>query len=113
MSLRSDTEALATPDGRRVGTPGHARARRYLSDRMLAIGLTPYRGDDFELPYARDGQKFHNLVGVVRGTTPGLNPVLIGAHYDSIISAASADDNAAAVAIALAAAEALMKSRPA
>ena len=34
-----------------------------------------------------------------------LPPVLIGAHYDSVIAAPSADDNAAAVAIALSAAE--------
>jgi hypothetical protein len=113
MSLKSDTETLATPDGRKVGTAGHARARGFLVDRMRAIGLSPYRGADLELPYARGGQEFRNLVGVVPGTTPGLSPVLIGAHYDSVIAAPSADDNAAAVAIALAAAEALMESRPA
>jgi hypothetical protein len=36
--------------------------------------------------------------------------VLIGAHYDSIIAGPSADDNAAAVAIALSAAEALKRT---
>src|SRR4029453_6202784 len=54
---------------------------------------------------------FHNLIGRVAGTTAGRSPVLIGAHYDSVISAPSADDNAAAVAIALSSAEALMQAR--
>ena len=56
------------------------------------------------MAYRDSDQKFHNLVGVVpcgNGTRP---PVLIGAHYDSVIDAPCADDNAAAVAIALAAA---------
>jgi Zn-dependent M28 family amino/carboxypeptidase len=42
-----------------------------------------------------------NLVGVVRGTSPGLDPLLLGAHYDSVIAAPCADDNAAGVAIML------------
>jgi hypothetical protein len=36
--------------------------------------------------------------------------VLIGAHYDNVIAAPSADDNAAAVAIALSAAAALKRA---
>jgi hypothetical protein len=112
MSLKSDAEALSTADGRRVGTAGHARAQRYLLDRMTSIGLIPYRNDRLDLSYERDGQDFHNLIGMVPGTIPRPSPVLIGAHYDSVISAPSADDNAAAVAIALGAAEALMQERP-
>jgi hypothetical protein len=111
MWLKTDTEALATASGRRVGTSGHVRARRYLLERMAAIGLTPYRDDRLEFSYQRDGQDFHNLIGRVAGTTAGRSPVLIGAHYDSVISAPSADDNAAAVAIALSSAEALMQAR--
>ena len=56
------------------------------------------------MAYRDSEQKFFNLVGVVpcgNGVRP---PVLIGAHYDSVIEAPCADDNAAAVAIALAAA---------
>jgi hypothetical protein len=37
------------------------------------------------------------------GRDPALPPVLIGAHYDSVLAAPCADDNAAAVALALAA----------
>jgi Iap family predicted aminopeptidase len=92
-----------------VGTPGHDRARAYLERRLAEIGLTPYRGDGFALCYANDRARVtsHNLVGVVEGGDPRLAPVVIGAHYDSVIAAPCADDNAAAVAIALSAASML------
>src|SRR4029453_4616578 len=88
-----------------VGSAGHARARAYLERRLAEIGLVPYRGD-FERAYRniRAGVESYNLVGVVPGTDRQLAPLLIGAHYHSIIAAPSADDNAAAVAIALSAA---------
>ena len=106
--LEADVLALASPDGRVVGTAGHERARRYLLDRMEAIGLRPFVGESLELPYRARGQDFCNLVGVVPGTDPSKTPVLIGAHYDSVIAAPCADDNAAAVAIALGAAARLI-----
>src|SRR4030095_8773100 len=82
--------------------------RVYLERRLAEIGLVPYRGD-LELAYRniRAGVESYNLVGVIPGTDRRLAPLLIGAHYDSIIAAPSADDNAAAVAIALSAAAAL------
>ena len=106
--LERDVRALALPEGRMVGTTGHDQARRYLLDRMDAIGLRPFTGDSFELPYQVDGQDFRNLVGTVPGADPSKAPVLIGAHYDSAIPAPCADDNAAAVAIALSAAAELI-----
>ena len=106
--LEGDVLALALPDGRVAGTAGHERARRYLLDRMQEIGLGPFVGDSFELPYEVHGQDFCNLVGVVPGTDPSKTPILIGAHYDSVIAAPCADDNAAAVAIALGAAARLI-----
>jgi hypothetical protein len=104
-TLREEVEALALPAGRVVGTPGHEQARRYLQERLRTIGLDPYRGDTFALPYRVSGHDFCNLVGVAPGRDRSLAPVLIGAHYDSVIAAPCADDNAAAVAIALAAGE--------
>jgi hypothetical protein len=92
-----------------VGSRGHAQARAYLERRLAETGLTPYRDGAFALGYrnTRAGVESYNLVGVVPGRDRGLPPVLVGAHYDSVIAAPCADDNAAAVAIALAAAEAL------
>ncbi|MCP4848043.1 MAG: M28 family peptidase [Verrucomicrobiaceae bacterium] len=100
-----DTKALALPEGRRVGQPGHGVARKYLLDRFSGIGLEPFFGDDFELPFSGEGQSFFNLAARIPGNNPELDPVLIGAHYDSVIDAPCADDNATAVAVVLAAAE--------
>lgn len=103
MTLREEVEALAQPEGRVVGTRGHERARRHLEARMRELGLKPYRGDTFSLPYRAAGRDFCNLIATAPGRSPTLPPVLIGAHYDSVLAAPCADDNAAAVALALAA----------
>ena len=105
MTLREEVEALAQPEGRVVGTRGHERARRHLEGRLRELGLSPYRGDTFSLPYSAAGRDFCNLIATAPGQDTSLPPVLIGAHYDSVIAAPCADDNAAAVALALAAGE--------
>ena len=102
--LRADTAAICLPKGRKVGSAGHKKARKYLTARLEEIGCEPYQGTSFELPYQRNSIAFYNVVGVVRGNDPKLPPLLVGAHYDSVIAPPCADDNAAAVAIALAAA---------
>ena len=51
QQLQDDTAALAMKNGRRVGTPGHEIAMNYIHDRMKKIGLEPYIGDSFMLPY--------------------------------------------------------------
>jgi Peptidase family M28 len=105
MTLREEIEALAQPQGRVVGSRGHEVARQHLEERLRQLGLQPYRGDTSALPYRAAGADFCNLIGVAPGTDAALPPVLIGAHYDSVIAAPCADDNAAAVALALAAGE--------
>ncbi len=120
--IAQDIRALALPKGRRVGQPGHQVALEYLRARMKAIGLRPFREDGFEVPFADPGHRgcredirFVNLVGVVPGTAAklagsDLPVVLLGAHYDSPIDAPCADDNAAAVAAVLAAAQDLVRT---
>jgi hypothetical protein len=120
--LEQDLDALCLPLGRRVGMPGHATARHYLRRRMVEIGLQPLPGLELELPYralhplTKEPCRFCNLVGVIprRGLPPEAAlrsdgrpraapaPLLLGAHYDSVIDAPCADDNAAAVALCLA-----------
>ncbi|MGA0170790.1 MAG: M28 family peptidase [Pseudomonadales bacterium] len=155
QQLQEDTAALAMEIGRRVGTPGHEIAMNYIHDRMEAIGLEPYIGESFMLPYTAKARKstishteytqsslemdeestwreelamemeqlnapsvcvdelteqsFCNLVGVIPGKDRSLPPLLIGAHYDSVIDAPCADDNATSVALNLAIAEAFVK----
>jgi hypothetical protein len=103
-TLRLDVANLATPAGRVVGNPGHAAARDYLLGRLRQLDLAPYRNGSLDLPYRVGEQGFHNLVAVVPGADRIRRPLLVGAHYDSVIAACCADDNAAAVAIALSAA---------
>jgi len=111
-ALKNDIERLALPGGRMVGSHGHAVARAYLLKRLAQIGLRPYRRDSFCLQYGGEGGTRVNLVGVVPGRDASKPPVLVGAHYDSVIPAPCADDNCAALAIALAAADALRKRPP-
>jgi hypothetical protein len=109
--LTADTSALAMPEGRRVGQPGHAKALRYLTQRLTELGLAPWKGNQFaltyELPHPNTGkpQEFTNLIGVIPGKDRTLPPLLLGAHYDSVIDAPCADDNATSVALNLAIAE--------
>ena len=105
--LENDVRAIAF--GRCAGTPGSAKAMSILVARMKELEFEPYGGNtEFALPYrTSSGKLFHNIVGVAKGKNSQLSPLLIGAHYDSPIDAPCADDNAAAVAIALSAGETL------
>jgi hypothetical protein len=109
--LKKHTQALALPLGRKVGSPGHDVTREYLLDRMRKIHLVPFRGDSFELcyerphPNTRHKQKFTNLIGVIPGKDRSLPPILVGAHYDSVIDSPCVDDNATSVAKTLVLAE--------
>lgn len=110
-NLKSDVYDLCLPAGRMIGTNGHKVAEEFLKRRMEEAGCLPYSGDTVEMPYIAQAFKqddkledheFMNLVGVIPGTNRKLPPVLVGAHYDSVIAAPCADDNGAAVAICLA-----------
>jgi Zn-dependent M28 family amino/carboxypeptidase len=97
------------------GSRGHAEARQLILDRFAALGLVPYQGlDGYEHTFVarRDGITMRNILGVIPGRRPRGGPLLIGAHYDSVIAAPSANDNAAAVAVMLAVAERLQEYPP-
>ena len=97
-TLNADVDAICLPEGRMVGSPGHRIVRGRLARRLREIGCEPWRGS-FEHAYG--GESFCNLIGVIKGRNPRLATILVGAHYDSVIATPCADDNAAAVAIAL------------
>ncbi len=109
--LTADTTALAMREGRRVGQPGHEKALRYLTQRLAELNLTPWKGGQFALTYelphpkTKKRQAFTNLIAVIPGKDRSLPPLLLGAHYDSVIDAPCADDNATSVALNLAIAE--------
>jgi hypothetical protein len=106
QTLLSDVTTLATRDGRMIGTAGHERARGYLVERLQELELAPY-GERFDLPYTAGGYSPCNVVGIVEGRRPELDPLVLAAHYDTCGPLPGADDNAAAVAIALEVAAAL------
>ena len=122
-SLSEHVHTLATAEGRMIGTPGHDRARAYLVEQLAALDLRPVPSNadarGFEHPYRvglpgdgaaalprplsrRAGVTLTNLLGVAPGRRPELAPIVLAAHYDTCGPLPGADDNAAAIAIALA-----------
>jgi hypothetical protein len=109
--VREIVSALAADsmEGRRTGTPGSARASRFLADRMRRYGIQP-AGDSgylqrvtYEAAQGPEGQTLrlarpasgdssaarvvdYNLVGVIPGSDPALRneAVVLGAHFDHI-----------------------------
>ena len=100
QQLRTTVETLCSPDFS-PAEPRHGRRRGgwdHLRDQLEALGLTPVGEDGFDQPIPDIGGT--NLLGMVPGT--GDRFVMLAAHYDACLSPnPGADDNAAAVAIAL------------
>lgn len=90
--LLSDLEILAadTMEGRRTGTEGNARARRFLLNRMQEEGISPLGATGFQHSFSfapsAGGAEVQgvNLAAMVEGRSrPGLWMV-ITAHYDHL-----------------------------
>jgi len=97
--LRIDVEKLAAPGTRKIGTTGHELAVIYLETRMQMVGLEPYGGNSYRLPYQIKSSSYTNLAGIRPGSSRDLSPILLVAHYDTCQDQPGADDNAAAIAI--------------
>jgi hypothetical protein len=111
--VRAMLGALAADsmEGRAAGTPGSARAARWIADRMKEYGLEPGEGGTYyqTVPLARhttpEGTALRlrrpgspdsaapgepvedvNVIGIVRGADPVLRDeaVVVGAHYDHV-----------------------------
>jgi hypothetical protein len=112
--LMADLSALAADsmEGRRLGTPGGARARAYLLRAFARIGLIPLR-DSFSMPFiVKEGGYLHgaNVVGMIRGTKDAVRYIIVSAHYDHLgvrggVIYNGADDNASGTAAVLAMAQ--------
>ena len=124
-TLMADLKLLSDPamEGRKVGTPGGARARAYLLQRYRQIGLEPvgggfeqafvftpgrgirfWRGKFWQTPQPVSGV---NLVGRVTGTAEPDQVIVVSAHYDHLGVRdgkvyTGADDNASGTAAMLA-----------
>lgn len=120
--LMADVEALAADsmEGRRTGTEGNERARRYLERAFTEAGLQPL-GDSFRTPFplrSQDATPLQgvNFIGCIAGQDSS-RIIVISAHYDhlgrrngSIFN--GADDNASGVAALLEIARAFRTQPP-
>lgn len=121
--LMSRLSALSADsmEGRRAGTPGSQRARRWIIAELTAIGATPL-GSSFEQPIklpARAGADTlgANIIARISGTQSGGPVIVVSAHYDHLgvrdgVVFNGADDDASGCVALLAIAERLIKERP-
>ena len=118
----ADLRVLAADsmEGRATGTPGSARARRFLVDAFGEAGLQPF-GASFEQPFELESGgvalQAVNVVGYVAGEEPDGPVIVITAHYDHLgiqdgVIYNGADDNASGTAVLLAIARHLRESAP-
>ena len=98
IGARIDAQALVagarilsadSMEGRRPGTPGSERARRWLDAQYREIGLAPVGGSirhPFTLTSQRDSstRQAVNFVGMVRGTESPDRYIVVTAHYDHV-----------------------------
>ena len=120
-ALMETVQTLASADyeGRAAGTPGGARARAWVRDRLQRLGLRA-TGDSLEYPFAiaprgRGAEPTGptpaavegvNLLALCAGTEPALPVIVLSAHYDHVgirngRMFPGADDNASGVAALL------------
>lgn len=115
--------------GRRVGTPGDAKARDFIAARFDALGLEPVgpgRIQRFLIDSRRGQVSGFNVAGVIKGMTFPDQYIVVSAHFDHIgvagggecraIGADSicngADDNASGTAGLLTLAKYFWRARP-
>ena len=120
--LLRDLQVLSADDmeGRRVGTPGGAKARAYVVRRFIDSGLTPF-GTNFEHAFSYTGGsgevKGVNVIGRIDGTRTLRPYIVITAHYDHVGVRGGqvfngADDNASGTAALFALASYFNVHRP-
>ncbi len=91
--------------GRKAGSEESTRAARYIIEQWQAIGIQPYKDNDYF--YAFD--KYKNIIGIIESGDEGRKNeyIVIGAHYDHLgfkikdndtIIYNGADDNASGTA---------------
>jgi len=126
VELMRDIGVLAhdSMEGRRIGTPGSAKARAFLDRRLREIQLTPVGGASFIHAFATagptttDSVRGANVVGVVRGKTKPDSYIVVSAHYDHLGVGTGdvfngADDNASGTAAVLQLAKYFKQHQPA
>lgn len=83
-----------------------AHAEQYLADQFRSLGLV-VTGHSFPAY----GRTFRNVIATLTGTGASAAPLIIAAHYDTVLGSPGADDNASSLAVLLETARGL-KDRP-
>jgi hypothetical protein len=98
QGLRHDVEVLAGEIGERnmFRLPALRQAEQYIASTFKAAGL-----EVREQPFTCRGETVRNMEVVLTGAARPAESVVVGAHYDSVIGAPGADDNASGVAVLL------------
>jgi hypothetical protein len=122
-SIERAAHRLASPkmEGRGRGTPGNALARAYIVSRLRQAGLAALFNGDFVQPTFPDAEREAPYAVNVGAYLPAAQNtdawIVLVAHYDHLgmdhgTAYPGADDNAGAVAMLLALADALGRARP-
>jgi len=124
-TLERDVRVLAAPElrGRLRGTDDTARARAYIIERLRGAGMEPLFDGSFEqATYAESAdappaRHATNVGALFRAADAAAEWIVLVAHYDHLgvvdgAVHAGADDNASSVALLLALADSLGRSRP-
>ena len=71
--------------GRKAGTGFGRKAAEYIRNQYEEIGIKPYFST-WEMPFARYGTNYADVVGVIEGSDPVLKNeyIVLGAHYDHL-----------------------------
>ena len=105
------TLADDTLKGRDAGSIYAQKAADYIVAQWEEIGITPWNGVSYSMPFTRNRAEYVNLVGIFEGNHPVLKHeyIIVGAHYDHIgyitdpdgelIIYNGADDNASGTAV--------------
>jgi hypothetical protein len=122
--LMARLRALAADsmEGRGTGTPGAARARRWIVRELQAMGVAPL-GGDYAVPVrwrrrgSQEDAEAVNLVARIPGRVPGGPALLLSAHTDHLgirngVTYNGADDDASGCVALLAVAEQLRRVPP-
>ena len=72
-------------EGRRTGTQGAIKARKYIINQFHALGVLPLKGSyeqDFTFSNSGKFYKGTNVLGIINGTEFSNKYIVISAHYD-------------------------------
>ena len=121
-TLLQHVETLSSDsfEGRRTGTKGAIKAKKYIINQFYSLKVKPLRKtfeQSFYFSYKRKQYNAINVLGLIKGTTKSNKYIVISAHYDhegikknSIFN--GADDNASGVSALFSFAEHFKKYPP-